>query len=65
MGKCHGQHVRFQTPTRAVAGHNFAFRKAAEHPIAHFLTPILQALRAFVVTLYTIITYNIRLCPTK
>ena len=60
VGKGHRKHARLRPPPRAVASQSFAFRKMAEHPIAHFITPILQALRGFVVTLYTIyyITFN-------
>ena len=60
VGNGHIKHARLRPPPRAVAGQNLAFRKVAERPIAHFLTPILQALRGFVVTLYIIyyITFN-------
>ena len=56
----HRKNARLQPPPRAVASQSFVFRKVVECPIAHFLTPILQALRGFVVTLYTIyyITFN-------
>lgn len=60
VGNGHRKHARLRPPARTVVEQSLAFRKVAERPIAHFLTPILQALRGFVVTLYTIyyITFN-------